>query len=534
MIKFIAGDVKDRLRVSNFRNTQSCTTIELRLRQKPNTSASWCGHYELDPGGQSSNILIGGCFSISVAMLPTPPYDAYLRKPATHGSMPPMQTFNTAPPTHPYETARYDDYMDPRQYRVSSSTSVLPQPVYHPENKSYGISMTADHSQRPTYGMARAPVLPPIQVPDRSLTDRQQVKGNTVLNPKQQVPREEKVGGVAAHLDYKMDEMVDFVSEMSQGMYEIFRSKICLADIDMIRSVMNSKVVVHPEFRRYVSQVLTSTRLPSSTILLGLHYLAVRMTILSSRGDYNYGGGDVYSLLTTALLLGSKFLDDNTFQNRSWSDVSNISVKKLNLYETEWLQDINWDMHFDVSDPKGFALWLRRWQAFQMAPASQNIDSLVDTLKETSIDESVKPQQTSFQHLSSNNRYGSHYSESGTLGHYADRSTQPWNPPCHDAWKYVRRSFEYSPPSLPETGPNTPEYMVSPNGFGYGTAPPAYPSLKMPAPLHVLPSNVPAHVYPTPLYEQYNAHNNYCACSYCMPYGQRSSMNLAYDQTVVG
>lgn len=297
---------------------------------------------------------------------------------------------------------------------------------------------------------------------------------------------------------------------------------------------MNSKAVVHPEFRRYVSQVLTSTRLPSSTILLGLHYLAVRMTILSSRGDYNYGGGDVYSLLTTALLLGSKFLDDNTFQNRSWSDVSNISVKKLNLYETEWLQDINWDMHFDVSDPKGFALWLRRWQSFQIASPCQNVDSLVDTLKETSIKENVKPQHTSFQHLSSNNRYGSHYPETGAVGHYTERSTQQWHPPRHDAWRYVRHSSEYSPPSAPETGPNTPDYTVSPNGFGYGTVPPSYPSLKLPAPLHVLPSNVPAHGYPTPQYEQYTAHNAYCGCSYCMPYGQRSSINLAYDQTVFG
>jgi hypothetical protein len=327
-----------------------------------------------------------------------------------------------------------------------------------------------------------------------------------------------------------MDEMVDFVSEMSQGMYGIFRSKICLADIDMIRSVMNSKTAVHPEFRRYVSQVLTSTRLPSSTILLGLHYLAVRMTILSSRGDYNYGGGHVYSLLTTALLLGSKFLDDNTFQNRSWSDVSNISVKELNLYETEWLQDINWDMHFDVSDPKGFALWLRRWQSFQIASPCKNIDFLVDTLKKTSIDESFKQQHVPCQQVSSNNRYGSHNLETSTAGHHVDKSGQQWHAPRHDGWKYVHRNSEYSPPSAPESGPNTPEYIIS-NGFEYGTLPPSYPSLKMPAPLHVLPSNAPLHGYPTPQYEQYTGHSNYCGCSYCIPYGEHPSINYAFDQT---
>ena len=434
-----------------------------------------------------------------------------------------------------YEPARYEEYMYQRQYRPSAPSSVIAPPVYHQESQPYAVPNSTGHSQRMShaYGHATVPVLPPIHVPERSSVDDQQVRSNAAPAASQQQPKEEKVGGVAAHLDYKMDEMVDFVSEMSQGMYGIFRSKICLADIDMIRSVMNSKTTVVPEFRRYVSQVLTSTRLPSSTILLGLHYLAVRMTILSSRGDYNYGGGDVYSLLTTALLLGSKFLDDNTFQNRSWSDVSNISVKKLNLYETEWLQDINWDLHFDVYDPKGFALWLRRWQSFRVASPCKNIDFLVDTLKKTSIDEKFNQQHTSLRRVSPTNGYGSHYPEMGNLGHYTDKSAQQWHAPRNDAWNYVHRNSEYSPPSAPETGPTTPEYAMS-NGFDYGHLQPSFPSLKMPAPLHILPSNAPIHGYPTPQYEQYAGHSNYCGCSYFIPYGERSAINFGYGQTVVG
>ena len=384
------------------------------------------------------------------------------------------------------------------------------------------------------YGLATAPVLPPIRAPDRSMDDYpQQARSNRAPAMSMQQPKEQKIGGVAAHHDYKMDEMVNFVSEMAQGMYGIFASKICLADIDMTRSVMNSKTSVPPEVRRYVSQILTSTRLPSSTILLGLHYLAVRMTILSTRGNYGYGGGDVYNLLTTALLLGSKFLDDNTFQNRSWSDVSNIPVKKLNALESEWLQDIKWDMHFDPSDPKGFALWRRRWQTFQDTPPSKNLDFLVETMRKTSIDSSCQQQQSTFQPVSTPNHYGSHYSEVGPVGHYSERSTPRWHARRYDQWASIRSDSEYSPPSAPETQPNTPDYAMS-NDFGYGTLPPIYPALKMPAPLHILPSNAPAHGYPTPQYDQYPGHGNYCGCSYCMSHSDRYSMNYACDEAVAG
>ena len=469
-------------------------------------------------------------------MLPTPPYDAYSKYPYAHRSVPAMQSLKYAPPPNVYDVARYDDHGYPKQYPQPATASALSRKAYHSDGHTHtsSVQVAQAHGSSNAYGLAAAPVLPPIRAPDRSMDEHpQQARSNRVPVMPQQQPKEEKIGGVAAHLDYKMDEMVNFVSEMAQGMYGIFASKICLADIDMTRSVINSKATAHPEFRRYVNQILSSTRLPSSTILLGLHYLAVRMTILSARGNYSYGGGDVYSLLTTALLLGSKFLDDNTFQNRSWSDVSNIAVKKLNALESEWLQDINWDMHFDPSDSKGFALWRRRWQSFQDAPPCKNIDFLVETMRKTSIDNNFRQQHNTFQPSSSINHHGSQHPEAGTVGHYSERSTPQWHARRYDQWASVQSDSEYSPPSAPETQPNTPDYAMS-NSMGYGTLPPIYPSLKMPAPLHILASNAPAHGYLTPQYNHYAGHSNCCGCSYCMPYGERYSMSYAYDQAVAG
>lgn len=178
----------------------------------------------------------------------------------------------------------------------------------------------------------------------------------------QQSRKEEKAtGGVAAHLDYEMDRMSDFVAEMTQGMYELYNTKITLADIDFARSI-SPGTSVPPQFRKYVYQILSSTRLPSSTILLGLFYMSSRMRILSAQRVFQSGSGQIYRMLTVGLLLGSKFLDDNTFQNKSWAEVSNIPVAELNKMELEWLFGFDWKIHERIYDQQdGFASWRRHW-----------------------------------------------------------------------------------------------------------------------------------------------------------------------------
>lgn len=93
------------------------------------------------------------------------------------------------------------------------------------------------------------------------------------------------VGGVCAHLDYELDQMADYVSDMAQ------------------RIVLPGSPV-SPAFRKFCSSILSSTRLPSTTILLGMNYLARRMNHLNSAGPYKASDGQVWRMLTVGLLLG--------------------------------------------------------------------------------------------------------------------------------------------------------------------------------------------------------------------------------------
>ena len=153
-------------------------------------------------------------------------------------------------------------------------------------------------------------------------------------------------GGVCAVLDYEVEPMADYVSEMAT------------------RIVMPQRQV-NPAFRKFVSQILTSTRLPSTTILLGMNYLAKRINMMHAAGQANHTEGQIWRMLTISLLLGSKFLDDNTFQNKSWSEVSGIPVQELNTLEYEWLGAIHWCLYVNLDGSKDYQAWLSNWKEWQ-------------------------------------------------------------------------------------------------------------------------------------------------------------------------
>lgn len=159
-------------------------------------------------------------------------------------------------------------------------------------------------------------------------------------------------GGVCAVLDYDVEAMAEYVAEMSTR-------------------VVTPEAPVTPAFRKFVSQILTSTRLPSTTILLGMNYLAKRINSMKTQGPYKASEGQVWRYLTVSLLLGSKFLDDNTFQNRSWSEVSGIAVSELNALEFDWVQSMSWRLYVNLDLSKDYQAWLENWREWQQVKKRQ-------------------------------------------------------------------------------------------------------------------------------------------------------------------
>lgn len=253
-------------------------------------------------------------------------------------------------------------------------------------------------------------------------------------------------GGVCAILDYKIELMADYVSEMAT------------------RIVMPQSQV-NPAFRKFVSQMLTSTRLPSTTILLGMNYLAKRINMMHAAGQNDHTEGQVWRMLTIALLLGSKFLDDNTFQNKSWSEVSGISVRELNTLEYEWLEATEWCLYVNLDASKDYQAWLENWKEWQEAKERQPLprrDRLMVPAPLSPIEPDMGRGRT--QHLYST-WHQQQVAEYERLSATKRNQRAPAVSFRHDQplqWSYPPTSWVPSGPlTPPDSGYGTPEYTNS-------------------------------------------------------------------------
>jgi hypothetical protein len=239
-------------------------------------------------------------------------------------------------------------------------------------------------------------------------------------------------------LDYEVDQMTDYVAEMAQ------------------RLVLPGPPV-SPAFRKFVSGLLTSTRLPSTTILLGLNYLARRMNYLKATGPYKANDGQVWRNLTISLLLGSKFLDDNTFQNRSWSEVSGIPVSELNTLEHEWLISLEWRLYVNLDDSDDFKAWMLNWSEWRKVKNLQRKDTLerLAPLPLAPIDTNVQRVRPYPQPYSGySKRTPSERPQSGFMASYEQ-----------SAWMSAYPTPQLTPPSsAPDSLVNTPEYLSATGG----------------------------------------------------------------------
>ena len=320
------------------------------------------------------------------------------------------------------------------------------------------------------------------------------------------------VGGVCAHLDYEVDQMADYMSEMAQRL-------------------VSPNSTVTPAFRKFCSGLLSSTRLPSTTILLGLNYLARRINQPNSSHLQNASDGQVWRMLTVGLLLGSKFLDDNTFQNRSWSEVSGIPVGELNNMEAQWLVSIDWYLYVNLDKSQDFQAWLESWRTWKQNKDIQLASSLERLAPLPRLDTDL----TRVQAYSGRVAAVSNSWESKRYDHYADKTSTQWHP---------YPSPLPTPPTSRNSAMNSPDEQMSATGGapryndwtvynqysrGYQhQAATTYIPTRV-ADYHTPYSGHYAHQYSNP----WDAHSD-CSCTQCVPQvKQPYFMNHGYGQQLM-
>lgn len=349
------------------------------------------------------------------------------------------------------------------------------------------------------YDSNGATILPPMRVPGHSMTDAamHQQRAQEYNQRMSQPAKEEKpVGGVSAKLDYDMDVMTDFVCETA------------------LRLITPGRMMP-PSFRKWVHQVLCATRLPSATILLSMFYLSERMPMLAGEPKTDT---HLFRLLTIALVLGSKFLDDNTFINRSWSEVSGIRVDELNRLEMEWLNAIDYKLHRDPTEQQGWTSWSEHWKDYQSHAARAGRSNKLSPIDTSMNRRSFNPNKP-LPPLPMQQAYNpSPYD-------YTPKSAQSaYNTPNYSQYDPWRSANDHSPMSAPTTGPTTPEYYGTTGAWapaeGYSRRTMfGFPPLSQPATTQSQQqaSNYGVSAYATQYNNSaWNQHGPSCGCAYCV------------------
>ncbi|KAI0105592.1 hypothetical protein F4776DRAFT_657825 [Hypoxylon sp. NC0597] len=111
-------------------------------------------------------------------------------------------------------------------------------------------------------------------------------------------------------------------------------------------------------YKQWVNKVLTTTQVTQNVILLALLFV---YRLKKVNPTVNGSPGSEYRLLTVALMLGNKFLDDNTYTNHTWAEVSSISVKEIHIMEVEFLSNMRYGL---LTSKEEWEEWLQKLACF--------------------------------------------------------------------------------------------------------------------------------------------------------------------------
>ncbi|KAJ2493933.1 hypothetical protein IWW37_000011 [Coemansia sp. RSA 2050] len=95
-------------------------------------------------------------------------------------------------------------------------------------------------------------------------------------------------------------------------------------------------------FQAFCYELLRSTQIAEPIVLLTLLYVnKFRQRFPTMKG----GNGSEYRMFVVALMLASKYLEDNTFTTQTWSEVSHLPAKELTIMQREFLSALEHRLH---------------------------------------------------------------------------------------------------------------------------------------------------------------------------------------------
>ncbi|KAG6900560.1 hypothetical protein C0993_008714 [Termitomyces sp. T159_Od127] len=121
------------------------------------------------------------------------------------------------------------------------------------------------------------------------------------------------------------------------------------------------QLVATPTFVQFMQKLLETTQVSQSVIVLSLHYIYR----LKDRNRFTPAQrGSEFRIAVAGLMMANKFLDDNTYTNKTWSEVSGIDLAEINRMEKEFLNGVDFNLYVDKST---YESWLNLLKGLVLA-----------------------------------------------------------------------------------------------------------------------------------------------------------------------
>ncbi|KAJ2006718.1 hypothetical protein GGI04_000134 [Coemansia thaxteri] len=121
----------------------------------------------------------------------------------------------------------------------------------------------------------------------------------------------------------------------------------------MARGTRDSSLL---SFQAFCCELLRSTQIAVPIVMLTLLYVnKFKQKYPGLHGGY----GSEYRMFVVALMLASKYLEDNTFTTQTWSEVSHLPAKDLTIMQREFLVALEHRLHVPSQE---YTAWITQLQ----------------------------------------------------------------------------------------------------------------------------------------------------------------------------
>ncbi|KIY72632.1 hypothetical protein CYLTODRAFT_440526 [Cylindrobasidium torrendii FP15055 ss-10] len=106
-------------------------------------------------------------------------------------------------------------------------------------------------------------------------------------------------------------------------------------------SASAAQLFPRPAFVNFIHNVLSTTQVSQSVIVVAQYYL---WKYRQKEPERQCEEGSEYRGAVAGLMMANKFLDDNTYTNKTWSEVTGIGLTDINEMEHDFLQRMNFEL----------------------------------------------------------------------------------------------------------------------------------------------------------------------------------------------